>query len=51
VVTTSGIIGKIKKLSDKEVTLQVSEKTFVRMTRGSISNELTAAFQKSGEKK
>jgi len=37
VVTTSGIIGKIKKMSDKEVTLQVSEKTFVRMTRGSIS--------------
>jgi len=51
VVTTSGIIGKIKKMSDKEVTLQVSEKTFVRMTRGSISNELTAAFQKAGESK
>ncbi len=51
VVTASGIIGKITKLDDKEITLQVSEKTFVRMTKGSVSNELTAAFHKVEEKK
>ncbi len=51
VVTSSGIIGKISKISDKEITLQVSEKNFIRVTRGSISNELTAAFQKIDDKK
>ena len=51
VVTSSGIIGKISKISDKEITLQVSDKTFMRVTRGSISNELTQAFQKVDEKK
>lgn len=49
VVTSSGIIGKISKISDKEITLQVSEKTFIRMTLGSVSNELTSAFHKSNE--
>lgn len=51
VVTASGIIGKITKMDDKEITLQVSEKTFVRMTKGSVSNELTNAFHKVEEKK
>ncbi|MFT6336090.1 MAG: preprotein translocase subunit YajC [Saprospiraceae bacterium] len=51
VVTASGIIGKITKLEDKEITIQVSEKTFVRMTKGSVSNELTAAFHKVEVKK
>lgn len=51
VVTSSGIIGKISKISDKEITLQVSDKTFMRVTRGSISNELTQAFHKVDEKK
>jgi preprotein translocase subunit YajC len=46
VVTSSGIIGKINKISDKDITLQVSEKGFIRVTKGSISNELTEAFQK-----
>lgn len=51
VVTASGIIGKITKMDNKEITLQVSEKTFVRMTKGSVSNELTNAFHKVEEKK
>jgi len=51
VVATSGIIGKITKIDDKEITLQVSDKTYVRMTKGSISNELTTAFHKVEEKK
>ena len=51
VVTSSGIIGKISKISDKEITLQVSEKNYIRVTKGSISNELTQAFFKADEKK
>lgn len=51
VVTSSGVIGKISKISDREITLQVSDKTFLRVTRGSISNELTQAFHKVEEKK
>ena len=51
VVTTSGIIGKISKMSDKEITLQVSDKDFIRVTKGSISNEMTTAFHKIDEKK
>ena len=50
VVTSSGIIGKISKITDKDITLQVSEKTFIRVTKGSISNELTVAFEKGEEK-
>ena len=46
VVTSSGIIGKISKVGNKEITLQVSDKNFIRVTKGSISNELTAAFHK-----
>lgn len=44
VVTSSGIIGKISKLDEREVTLQVDQKTFVRMTKGAISKEMTEAF-------
>lgn len=51
VVTSSGIIGKISKIDDKELTLQVSDKTFVRFTKGAVSNELTAAFHKNPEEK
>lgn len=51
VVTSSGIIGKISKLTDKDITLQVSDKNFIRFTKGSISNELTKAFHKKDEKK
>ena len=50
VVTTSGVIGKISKITDKDITLQVSEKTFIRFTKGSVSNELTEAFHKEDEK-
>lgn len=51
VVTNSGIIGKISKIEDREITLQIGEKNFIRMTKGAVSNELTAAFHKVDEKK
>ena len=42
VVTTSGILGRINKIEDDIVTLQVDTKTFIRVTRAAISKELTA---------
>jgi len=42
VVTTSGILGRINKIEDDIITLQVDTKTFIRVTRAAISKELTA---------
>jgi preprotein translocase subunit YajC len=41
VVTASGIIGKINKVENNIITLQVDTKTFIRVTKGAISKELT----------
>ena len=43
VVTASGIIGKINKLEDHIVSLEVANKTYIRVTRNSISKEMTEA--------
>jgi len=51
VVTSSGIIGKITKIDDKEVGLQVNDKTTIRVTLGSISKSMTEAYNKVEEKK
>jgi preprotein translocase subunit YajC len=48
VVTTSGLIGRINKIEGGIVTLTIAEKTFVRITKGSISKEMTDAYRKSG---
>lgn len=48
VVTTSGIIGRINKIDGSIVTLAVSEKNFIRVTKGSISKEMTEAYRKAG---
>lgn len=46
VVTLSGVIGKISKLDDEAViTLQLDTKTFVKVTRNSISKEMTEALK------
>ncbi|MCO6460795.1 MAG: preprotein translocase subunit YajC [Saprospiraceae bacterium] len=44
VVTSSGIIGRINKIEGNIVTLQVDPKTFIKVTKGSISKELTDAM-------
>jgi preprotein translocase subunit YajC len=44
VVTASGIIGKVNKIEGNIVTLQVSPNSFLRITRNSISKEMTEAF-------
>lgn len=41
VVTNSGIIGRINKIEDQIVTLQIDQKTFIKITKNSISKELT----------
>ena len=47
VVTSSGFIGRINKIEGAIITLAVSEKTFIRVTKGSISKEMTEAYRKS----
>lgn len=41
VVTAAGMLGRIVKIEGDIVTLEVDKNTFVRVTRGSISRELT----------
>lgn len=41
VVTSSGMIGRINKIEGDIIHLEVATKTYVRMTRGAISKELT----------
>lgn len=44
VVTASGILGRIDKVEDNIVTLNVGNKTFLRVTKNAISKELTDAI-------
>ena len=48
VVTASGIIGRINKLEDQVITLEVSNKTYIRVVRNAISREMTESLT-SGE--
>ena len=41
VVTSSGILGRISKIEDTIVTLEVSPKVYIRVTKNAISQELT----------
>lgn len=41
VVTGSGVLGKITKLDDKTVTLEVDSKTYIRFAKSAISKEMT----------
>ncbi len=41
VVTGSGIVGKISKIEDRTVTIQVDSKTFLKVVKGSVSKEMT----------
>jgi len=44
VVTSSGILGRINKIDDQVITLEVDNKTYLRITRNAISKELTDAI-------
>lgn len=41
VVTSSGIVGRINKIEDGFVTLQVDQKTFIKVLENAISKEMT----------
>jgi preprotein translocase subunit YajC len=45
VVTSSGIIGLINKVEDDAVTLQVSDKVFIRVVPGAVSKEMTDQYR------
>lgn len=47
VSTASGLIGRVNKIEDGIVTLQVDQKTFIRVTKGSISKEMTDIIRKA----
>ena len=46
VVTTSGILGRISKIEDDIVTLQIGDKTFIPFMRSAISKEMTDSVVK-----
>jgi len=47
IVTASGMIGRVNKIEGSIVTLTIGEKTFIKVTKGSISKEMTEAYRKS----
>jgi preprotein translocase subunit YajC len=47
VATASGLIGRVNKIENGIVTLQIDQKSFVRVTKGSISKEMTEIVQKA----
>jgi preprotein translocase subunit YajC len=49
VVTSSGIIGKVNKIEDNIVTLELDTKTYIRVMNSSISKEMTDLY-KSAQK-
>lgn len=51
VVTTSGIIGRINKIEEGIVHLQIDQKTFMKVVKGAISREMTENLHKSAENK
>lgn len=44
VATTSGIIGKINKIEDDFVFLQIDQKTFIKVFKSAVSKEMTDAL-------
>lgn len=51
VALSSGIIGRVNKIEDSIISIQVDQKTFLRVVKGSISKEMTEALQAKDEGK
>ena len=51
VVTASGIVGKINQIDDDFVSLQIDQKTFLKVLRSAISKEMTDAIKPKADKK
>ncbi len=50
VVTGSGIVGKINKIDEKVVHLQIDQKTYIKVMKSAISKELTDSLNKEEAK-
>ncbi|MBK8653601.1 MAG: preprotein translocase subunit YajC [Haliscomenobacter sp.] len=50
IVTSSGILGRITKMEDNIITIEVGAKVYLRITRSSISKELTESIYGAGKK-
>lgn len=46
VVTAAGIVGKISKLNEKDISLQIDQKTFINVIPSAISKEMTEQYNK-----
>lgn len=46
IATTSGIIGKINKIEGEVVTLQIDQKTFIKVLKSAVSKEMTDSLNK-----
>ncbi len=49
VVTSSGIIGRINKIENGIVHLQIDQKTFIRVLQGAVSKEMTENLSKAND--
>lgn len=47
VVTASGIIGQINKIDEHSISLELDNKTYIRVVPSSISKEMTDAYKSS----
>lgn len=47
VVTMSGIIGRITKIEEQAVQLEIEGKTFMKFMKSTISKEMTDAYKKA----
>jgi preprotein translocase subunit YajC len=45
VVTASGIIGTINKIDDKTYTLELDNKSYVRIVKSAVSKEMTEQYK------
>ncbi|MCB0621212.1 MAG: preprotein translocase subunit YajC [Saprospiraceae bacterium] len=50
VVTAGGIIGRINKIEDDIITLEVSTKVYLRVMKSVISKDMTDGLQKKEQK-
>jgi preprotein translocase subunit YajC len=50
VVTTSGILGRISKIEENIITLEVGSKVYIRVVRSAISKELSESVNGAGKK-
>ena len=47
VVTNSGLIGRINKIEDNIVTIDIGNKTFVRVLKSTVSRDMTESIKSS----